>query len=279
MYIITNSSTGTSNKSPILAVRYENIGDVEVESDYRWHTLSNTDLDDVKVAQVYSDKLWIAGFKSSTGYIRYYSLADDDYPTTGTHTIITSYYESQFRGTNKCWFSFELRADNLDANKTVKVEWQKDEDTSWTELAGAGSGIFTTAGTKNFQTNTYGKRIRFQLTLATNSATISPEITGIIVRGILAPDTLRIQEWWVKCADYIPMKNGQPDSRLGSEIKSLLETAATSAKEEVWPATAYDIWGNSMRCRIQAPTPEEEITGDYIPDKVESVIHLILQEM
>ena len=279
LYVATDANTATSSKTPILAVRRESIGDVEIEDDFRWQTLINIDQDEVYGMDVYSDKLWIAGTKSGTASVKYLSLADDDYPTSGTQTMITSWYDFGFAGVYKSFHSFELQSENLTANIKVKVEFQID-DGSFTEIVGAGSGSFTssvvTSSVKYFQADSYGRKIRFRFTLSTNSASTSPHILGFIVRGALRPNVLRVQEWWVKCADRIILKNSRPDTMLGSKIKSNIATALA----QVWPITIYDIWGNSMSGFIKAPSPEEEPTNetDYSDSRQETTIHLILQE-
>jgi hypothetical protein len=277
LYVAVSSST--SSKTPIMACRYETIQDVEVETDMRFHSLVNVDLDDVIAMDVYSDKLWIAGKKSTTAYIRYLSLADDDYPTSGTHVFYTSYFDSNFPSFNKSYHSFELQSESLSANITVKVEFQIDGG-SWTELVGTNSGTFTSSTSpqvKYFQANTYGRKIRFRFTLATNSSTTSPIINGFVVRGALRPDTLRVQEWWVDCSDNV-ISNGAPTHGLASKIKSDLETA----KGQTWALTVYDPYGTTWYGFIKSPTPEiqgyEYISGTGLDKRIKSVVHLILQE-
>ncbi len=276
LYIATSSSTATSSKTPIMACRYETIEDVEVNTDVRFHTLLNIDLDNVYAMDVYSTKLWVAGLKSTTAYIRYLSLAGDDYPTSGTLTLTTCYYDSNFPSFYKSYHSFELQSNNLTANIKVTVEFQIDGGT-WTELAGTGQGSFTSSTApqvKYFQASTYGRKIRFRFTLVTNAAGTTPEITGFIVRGALRPDTLRVQEWWIDCGDNVPLMDGRPDSQMASGILSSLNTA----KGQTWALTIYDPWGTSMRGFIKSPTPE--ISGYTIDEKkrIHTTIHLTLQE-
>ena len=278
LYVAASSSTATSNKTPIMACRYETIQDTEVETDVRFHSLLNVDLDDVIAMDVYSSKLWIAGKKSTTAYIRYLSLANDDYPSTGT--FYTSYYDSNFPSFYKAYHSLELQSENLTANVTVKVEFQIDGGT-WTELGGTGTGTFTSSTApqvKYFQTSTYGRKIRFRFTLSTNSGTTTPVITGFIVRGALRPDTLRVQEWWIDCSDDLTVNNGLTTRNTASKIKSDLETA----KAQTWALTVYDPYGTTWYGFIKSPTPEiqgyEFSLGTGKDKRIKSVVHIILQE-
>jgi len=278
LYVATSSSTATSSKTPILACRYETIQDTEVETDVRFHSLLNVDLDDVIAMDVYSSKLWIAGKKGTTAYIRFLSLANDGYPTTGI--FYTSYYDSNFPSFYKAYHSFELQSENLTANVTVKVEFQIDGGT-WTELSGTGTGTFTSSAApqvKYFQTSTYGRKIRFRFTLASNSSTATPVITGFIVRGALRPDTLKVQEWWIDCSDDLTVNNGLTTRNTAAKIKSDLETAKTQA----WALTIYDPYGTKWYGFIKSPTPEiqgyEFTLGTGSDKRIKSVVHILLQE-
>jgi len=168
----------------------------------------------------------------------------------------------------------------LTANVTVKVEFQIDGGT-WTELSGTGTGTFTSSAApqvKYFQTSTYGRKIRFRFTLASNSSTATPVITGFIVRGALRPDTLKVQEWWIDCSDDLTVNNGLTTRNTAAKIKSDLETAKTQA----WALTIYDPYGTKWYGFIKSPTPEiqgyEFTLGTGSDKRIKSVVHILLQE-
>lgn len=274
IYVIL-APTGSNTKSKVMSIRKELIRNVEVPSDWRWHSIQEVAIDDVKASGVFDDKLWIAGLQTGTAAVKYLSLADDDFPSNGLG---------------------------------VKVSWQKDGDTTWTELGGVGLGTFTTEGTKSFQVDTSGKRVRVRLsaigdaaefitpyydanlrgvdkvmlvfelygdTLDASTPTTTPEINAIVIRGVLAPKTLRVVDCVIKCEDGVIMKNGHPSDQLGSKLQTLLKAAA----EETNPLTLYDIHGNSRLIKIKAPTPDEMPIADYQPNRVQTQIRLLMQEV
>lgn len=264
-----------NTKSKIMAVRREYIADAEKDVDWRWHPLGEVDLDEVYDASRHSDKLWIAGTKSSTAYIKSFTVR-------GTKTY------------PNC------------SGAGVAVHYQIDDDSSWTSL-----GTFDdSSGTETiaFAAGKNGYRIRFRISVASaayyfttsyfdgglpgdlksfRTFTLSgetlnatgtsqtPIVRSIILRCVLRTPPLRTLWCKVYCYDSMITKNGQ-DKILASVLKANLDSSST----ETDPFTLYDIHGNSLTCVLVPPTPyESNITQDLIKDRVMSEIELILQEV
>jgi len=275
-YIVVDPVSGNT-KSKVMAVRRGYITGAEKPVDWRWHTLAEVDQDECYGADVHSNKLWISGTKSSTASVKSFALDGSDYPDNNA--------------------------------LGVKVEFQIDSATSWTELNGSGTGEFTSAGTIAFQDNQNGKRIRFRLTLKNVSTAYfitsyfdgglssevksfrtftlegdtlnadgvaaTPVIKGIVLRSVLRTPPLRTIHCTVMCMDDTQTKTGVvtiPATTLKSQINALASEAD--------PVTLYDIHGSAMTCSVVPPTPHEFDIKQVLPtDKVESKIELVFQEV
>lgn len=276
LYVIAKP-TGSNHNSILFAVRKESIGG---STDYRWHPIAEIGIDDVRTAWVSSlqneSRLWIAGRHTNASNEDkpvYLKLDSSEFDTSVT--FITPYYNAQFVDINKAFFSFTLLSKNLSSgHRQVKVEWEKDADTSWTELNGSGTGSFVTSPSETiyFQADTYGKKIRFRLTLTTDDTT-SPEVHGIIIRGMLRPAVRKLFDFTIKCADGVVLRDGKTQSSLtGKKIDTDLHTA----RSEAWPITLYDRRGTSWSIAL-LQIEEAEIAAE--PDeKLQTALHIVALE-
>jgi len=275
----------TDTKSKIMAVGYRYIANAERQMDWRWHTLAECDLDEVYDADVHSNKLWISGTKSGTAAIKSFVL-DSTTPI---------YFNNGGLG--------------------VQVAFQIDgamSSTSWTELAGAGLGEFTSSKTIPFQDNQNGKRIRYKYTfdndatplyqfitsyydaglpgetksfrtfsmegdtLAATGTTQTPFIRMILTRTVQRTPPLRIIWCVVQLDDDIEILDGT-DMWPASTVKGYIDALASEAD----PITLYDIHGSTVQCIVLPYTPREyevEILTDD-PRRTRSRMELMLQQI
>lgn len=241
----------TSGANLILwAVRRETI---DGATDWRWHPLATLTHTSVNHMVIQDEKLWMVGTDEVSYIIRptYYIAPQDDssYRFCASGTILTPYYNFNFADIDKACFSFTLLSSALATGaQTVKVEWQKDADTTWTELNGVGSGTFSIIPSQTiyFQANTTGKKIRFRLTFATTANTATPVVLGYVGRGRLKPTKRRLFDFTIRCADKVMLKGGVQSNLLGAYI----DTQLHNAEAKVWPVTFYDRRGISWSVGI-----------------------------
>ncbi len=196
LYILmdTPSSDATADKTTWLLSLSEVEGDRGRET--RVHTMHKLTIGDLYNAVVFDNgtdaHLYMAGrrFESGSSYApvvhrmkvpeRHENASRDvtpDFSTAVGSTVITQYWDGLFPDDTKVFTQLAVRTEGCDANKTVKVEFEVDEDASYTTLGTIAANGLTTL---NFSTvalaKRSGKRIRFRFTLSTNSATLSPRV-------------------------------------------------------------------------------------------------------
>jgi len=164
-------------------------------------------------------RLWF-GYGTKTGYV---TLTDD--PTTDSTARFCaagwcrmSYIYGSDPNWDKMVQSAVIETANLAAGITVQIKYHKDADTSATECVAA----YTTNGLneKNFTNALSGKRIQFEIHLASGTNTVTPIVSLFYVKGFEKPTTIRIHEAYYSVGD-------KPTDR-AKTIRDLLRTARTS---------------------------------------------------
>jgi len=119
---------------------------------------------------------------------------------------------------DKLWQSAVLNVKGGALGETVQVKYRKDTDTSATECIAAAStnGIFET----NFTTALNCKRIQYEVHLASDTSTATPEVSYFQAKGVEKPTTVRIHE-----AVYAI---GDKPSRRAESIRTFLRGGRTS---------------------------------------------------
>jgi len=149
----------------------------------------------IKVCQHSSTdrRLWF-GYGNNAGYV---ILSDNPTADSLARFCASGFLRMSYdMGTNRYWDklyqSIVTENKGLTANLTVQPKYRKDAETSATNLTAA----LTTNGTvkTNLTTALTCKRIQFELHLATNDNSNTPEVSFIEVRGVEKPETVRIHE-------------------------------------------------------------------------------------
>ena len=164
-------------------------------------------------------RLWF-GYTNSTAYV---ILSDN--PTDDTAArfapsgfVRMSYDLGSDLINDKLWQSAVLQVVGGASGETVQVKYRKDTDTSATSIiaAAATNGTFET----NFSSALTSKRIQFELHLASNTSTATPEVSYFQAKGVEKPTVVRIHEAVYKMGD-------KPTNRV-STLRSLLRTAGST---------------------------------------------------
>ena len=96
--------------------------------------------------------------------------------------LITSWIYAGMMDVQKLWKSLKVFAENVGANYYIVVDYQKDVETTWTEI-----GTFDTAPVEEIDiasTIPAGKRIRFRLRFISNDVSESPRVKAIVTEGV-----------------------------------------------------------------------------------------------
>ncbi len=157
--------------------------------------LGTNDCATIKVVQhtATDRRLWFG----SGNYFNYVILSDNPLADT-SYTFAASGWlrMSYLYGSNPMWDklyqTIVTETKGCSANITVTPKYRKDTDTSMTSLTSA----ITTNGVvhTNLTAAIACKRVQYELDLATNDSSKTPEITLFEVRGTEKPETIRIHE-------------------------------------------------------------------------------------
>lgn len=138
-------------------------------------------------------RLWF-GYGNNTAYVILSDnpTADSAARFAASGWIRMSYASGTNRYWDKLWQSVVTETKACTANLTVTPKYRKDAETSATDLTAA---IITNGTVKtNLTTALSSKRIQFELHLATNSSSTSPEVSFFEARGVEKPETVRVHE-------------------------------------------------------------------------------------
>lgn len=166
-------------------------------------------------------RLWF-GYGNYAGYV---ILSDNPTADSAARFATSGWIRMSYvYGTDKYWDklfqSIVTETKSCASGKTVTPKYRKDTDTTATVLAPAitTNGIVNT----NLGNEIDCKRIQFELHLATNASTATPEVLYFEARGIEKPETVRVHE-----ATYAI---GDTPSKRAKTIRDFLRSARTSEK-------------------------------------------------
>ena len=164
-------------------------------------------------------RLWF-GYGHNTAYV---ILSDNPTADTAARFAPSGFIRfSYLYGTNpywdKMWQSAVTETRYCAAGISVTPKYRKDAVTA---MAGLATPIITNGVVKTDLTSPLSsKRIQFELDLATNNSTITPEVTYFEVRGIEKPETIRVHE-----ATYAI---GTTPTKGAATLRSFLRSGRTS---------------------------------------------------
>jgi hypothetical protein len=206
----------------------------------------------------------------ATYYIQFQSESDFPYanfPTTGTHSLITSRLDMGFRRVKKSMSTILIEARNCSATRNIKVYYQLDGDGSWILWDTVKrSGIIELRNPGSNKTREFNyANLRFDF--VTDSSDSSPILEGYTLRFLMRPDVL-----WGYSFYLIAETEGQSgtdgDERTAREIRDELRAYRDSKS----PLVLTDPWGidhigyiTSVQGSPATRTPSEE--GE--PDEME----------
>ncbi len=164
-------------------------------------------------------RLWF-GYTNSTAYVILSDNPTDDNAARFAPSgfVRMSYDLGSDLINDKLWQSAVLQVTGGASGETVQVKYRKDTDTSATSIiaAAATNGTFET----NFSSALTSKRIQFELHLASDTSTATPEVSYFQAKGVEKPTVVRIHEAVYRMGD-------KPTDRV-STLRSLLRTAGST---------------------------------------------------
>ena len=156
-----------------------------------WHNLGSLNYGGkcLHVSPATND-LWIndKGTNYDTRYMQlqqYSFLPKGDYPTTGTHSLYLSRFDSELRNVDKCYHELVMQTENCTSARYITVYYRTSGST-WVSL-----GNVTQSPTQTVSlSDVTGRYIDFRLDFVTDSATETPILEGWVLRYLARPATI-----------------------------------------------------------------------------------------
>jgi len=200
----------------------------------------------------FNNRLWYAITGSGGSFLYYIPFNDrsvypyPDFPTTGTHTLVTSRMAAGFRRIEKSSPSLLLEAANCSSNRYILLYYKLDDGT-WQPWGGE-DGItnkITTNGVNELtdptgpnQSTVEYNYIQLKFKLVTEDSSQSPVLSSATLRLILRPDEYYGYGFMVIGSGY-----NQPESANAGQIWDRLKEARASKS----PIEFVDLWGGAHK--------------------------------
>lgn len=208
---------------------------------------------------VLNNYLWYAvdATTDTTNYIRFQNVSEfpfANFPTTGTHSLISSRMSTGFRFVTKSTPSIIVEAQNVTTARYLVVYYSIDNG-AFTEWGGASAGRVTANGVTTL-TNPLGgtddtiqyNYIQIRIDFVTDATGQSPILEGWTLRFIMRPATLYGHSFAIVAAGNLKIGAGGRDLKTVRDIYSGIETARASAA----PITLIDPFGVSAQGYISS---------------------------
>lgn len=215
-----------------------------------WHKLQDivTNGSDSVTAMGYdvvNNYIWyhVDSTADATYYIQLQSNSSFPYgnfPTTGTHSLITSRMDMGFRRVQKSLTSLFVDVANVTANRYIKVYYALDGGswTFWSNVTTNGTVELTSPGGSTSIQFTY---IQFRFDFVTDSSAQSPILEGYCLIFIMRPDVRYGYSFDIVISTNLEYE-GEVDTRTAADIASALRTLRDSKA----PITLTNLIGESV---------------------------------
>lgn len=200
----------------------------------------------------------------STYYIPFQNLSEfpySDFPTSGTHELVTSQLDMGFRRVTKSTPSLLIEAANIEADgggddHYLDIYYSL-EGGAWTAWGGddgvtnriTADGVTELSDPLGTGSSTIEyKQMRLKVKFTTEDSTQTPILEGITVRFMMRPDVFYGHNFDVVVASHVEMTDGAEDRRVARDIFNDLKTVRDSRS----PVSFVDIYGESHQGYISA---------------------------
>lgn len=212
-----------------------------------WHRLvdvvtAGTDTITAMGLDVVNNYLWyhLDSSPDQTYYIPLQSesqLAATPYPFDGLHALITSRLDAGFRRVTKSMISLLVGGSNLSGTQFLKVFYQLDDATSWTQWDNVTKDGTTELVAPGGLRSQEFKYIKLKIEFHTGDGAQTPVLEELTLRFIMRPDTIYGYAFTLPIADK--MVYGQHESMdTGRQMLDDLEAARDSKS----PVEFIDLW-------------------------------------
>jgi hypothetical protein len=146
------------------------------------------------------NRLWYHVSKTASELTYYIQMQENsdlpyaNFPTTGTHSLITSRWDMGFYDITKAGARLRVEASNLDEGTYLKVYYSLDNG-DWIEWNGTGNGSIKTNGVTTLDLSTLDpptlefEQIKFRVDFITDDSAQTPVLESFTLSFLMRPDT------------------------------------------------------------------------------------------
>lgn len=217
---------------------------------------------------VLTNRLWvhIDDAADTTEYFQFQDLSEFPYsafPTTGTHTVISSRLDMGFRRVRKSMSSMLVEVSNVTSGRPIKVYYSLDGGAwvLWSTLTTNGVNTLTLPGGNN-SVEFYYMQLKFEL--STNSAAQTPVLEGMTVRFIMRPLVAYGHSFVVVMennAQYGDVVSDLTAEMIRTNLRTLRDSAAPIAFTDIHGDT-YQVYISSLVEYQHEQNPEQNEEGE-----------------
>jgi len=202
-----------------------------------------------------NDYLWYhtSDTEETTHYIQFQAQSDyphANFPTSGTHSLVTSRLDMGFRRVIKSTPSIIVGGSNLNSTRYLRLYYQTDGSATWDPWGGADSvsNIVSSDGVTelfNPLTSAYTNSIEYnhlqlKVDFVTDTSGNSPVLEDLTVRFLMRPDESYGYSFALVAAESAQFGTSMQDDRLPRQIMDDLRAARASKT----PVSYEDPFGN-----------------------------------
>ena len=147
----------------------------------------------------------------STRARRYLSVNDEGYPdydTTAGYAIDFLHLDASLAQIVKAWKEITFVTKNCSANKKIEIYYQADRSGTWVLAGTVTASPQQTIALDSTAGAIQAKDLQLRATFYTDSATVTPEITTIVVKYLPRPDSIYAVTMVLDISDYRPLLDG-----------------------------------------------------------------------
>ena len=210
-----------------------------------------------------NDRLWfhLSDTEQTTSFIPFPTLSDysdTGFPTTGTHSLLTSRLDMGFRRVRKSTPSIIVGATNCNATRYLRLYYRLDDASTWAAWGGndSVSNIVDSDGVTeltNPLSASYTNSIEYnhmvlRTDFVTDTDANSPILEDLTVRFLMRPDVAYGYSFAIVAASEAQFGTSAPDTRSVAEILADLKTARDSKS----PINFIDPFGVTHKAYISS---------------------------
>jgi len=201
---------------------------------------------------VVNNRLWyhISATPDVTYYFSFKSNSEfpfENFPTSGTHSLISSRLDMGFRRITKSMDSIWIEATGLSDTVYLTVLYEIDNSGTWVTWGDVKEdGVTTLKFPGNLYTQEFN-HIKIRIDFTTDTATLSPILEGATIRFMLRPDVVFGYNF-----DIIASSNQAYGQHADKRTSAAIATRIRELRDSKSPIDFIDLLGNTVKVYVSS---------------------------